>query len=74
MVPCNKDMFSDQHDIRNRVFVKVAKDEEGKLLEYVIENQKNGIIYGWNRDYDNLDNEETIIDLLHNGVESKYIR
>ena len=63
--PCDKDMFSEHHDIRNRTFVKVAKKEGiEKLAEYVVQNQKNGIMYGWNRDYDNLENEEAVIDLL----------
>lgn len=69
---CTKDMFSEHHDIRNRVFVKVAKTEGiNKLAQYVIDNQKNGIQYGWNKDYDNLESEEAIIDLLHNGVKGK---
>lgn len=68
-------MFSEHHDIRNRTFVKVAKNEGiEKLAEYVIENQKNGIMYGWNKDYDNLEYEEAVIDLLHNGLNSKYVK
>lgn len=73
--PCERDMFSEHHDVRNRTFVKVAK-EEGieKLAEYVVENQKKGILYGWNKHYDNLGCEEAVVDLLHNGVNSKYAR
>ena len=71
--PCDKDMFSEHHDVRNRTFVKVAKNEGiEKLSEYVVRNQKKGIMYGWNKDYDNLGNEEAVIDLLHNGLNSKY--
>lgn len=73
--PCDKDMFSEHHDIRNRTFVKVAKNEGiEKLAAYVLENQKNGIMYGWNKDYDNLENEEAVIDLLYNGINSKYVK
>ena len=73
--PCEKDMFSEHHDVRNRTFVKVAKNEGIEALAaYVLENQKNGIMYGWNKDYDNLGNEEAIIDLLHNGLNSKYAK
>jgi hypothetical protein len=41
---------------------------------YVVRNQKQGIIYGWNKDYDNLGCEEAVIDLLHNGLNSKYAK
>ena len=70
--PCDKDMFSEHHDIRNRTFIKVAK-EEGivKLAQYVLTNQHNGILYGWNKDYDNLGSAEAVTDLLHNGLNSK---
>ena len=68
IAPCEADMFGEEHNLRNRVFVKVAR-QEGllKLAEYVLRNQENGILYGWNKDYDELGNEDAIIDLLHNG-------
>lgn len=73
--PCSEDMFSEQHNIRNRVFVKVAKSEGvDKLAEYVYNNQNAGILYGWNKDYDQLPDEEAIIDLLHKGAQSKYAK
>jgi hypothetical protein len=66
--PCDKDMFSEHHDIRNRVFVKCAKQEGiEKLAEYVVLNQENGIRYGYNKDYDNLGSEEAVLNLLHKG-------
>jgi hypothetical protein len=66
--PCERDMFSSEHDLRNRVFVKVAKAEGvEKLAEYVWVNQQRGIHYGWNRDYDHLGSEEAVIELLHRG-------
>jgi len=62
---CEKDMFSDSHDIRLRAFVRCAK-EEGieKLAEYVLKNQRNGIYYGHQKDYDGLGNEEVVLKLL----------
>ncbi len=73
--PCDNDMFSKDHDIRNRTFIKCAK-EEGihKLAEYVYRNQIDGILYGRNKDYDNLDSEEAVLDLLHKGRNSKYAK
>jgi hypothetical protein len=66
--PCENDMFSENHDIRIRAFVRFAK-EEGieKLAEYVINNQENGILYGHNKDYDNLKNEEAVLNILRLG-------
>jgi len=65
-------MFSRQHDVRNRTFEKWQKNEGiEKLAGYVLKNQANGIMYGWNKDYDNLGNEDAVIDLLHNGLNSK---
>lgn len=62
---CDKDMFSESHDLRNRVFVKFI-NEYGKkrLAECVLMNQLNGITYGWQRSYDNQSNEQAILDLL----------
>lgn len=73
--PCDKDMFSENHDIRNRAFIKVARNEGVEILaEYVLKNQQNGILYGWKKDYDNLGEESAVIDLLHNGINSKYAK
>jgi len=61
-------MFSNSHDIRLRAFARCAK-EEGleKLAEYVLRNQQNGILYGHNKDYDNLGSEEAVLKLLRTG-------
>jgi hypothetical protein len=61
-------MFSDSHDIRLRAFVRCAK-EEGieKLAEYIMINQQNGILYGYNKDYDNLGSEDIVLKLLRTG-------
>ena len=44
------------------------------MVEYVLHNQKEGIQYGWNKDYDNLGNEDAVINLLHHGLKSKYAK
>ena len=73
--PCDIDMFSEHHDIRNRTFVKCARQEGiEKLAEHVLRNQTNGIRYGWNLDYDKLGSEQAVMDLLHNGVNSRYAK
>lgn len=66
--PCGEDMFSDSHDIRLRAFVRCAK-EEGiqKLAEYVFKNMQKGIKYGYKKDYDGLDSEEAVLNLLRTG-------
>lgn len=65
-------MFSKYHDIRKRIFIKCAKEENiYKLAEYVLSNELNGIHYGWKKDYDNLENEYRVLNLLHNGISSK---
>ena len=61
-------MFSNTHDIRLRAFVRCIKEEGAeKLAEYLIRNQGNGILYGHNKDYDNLKNEEIVLKLLRTG-------
>ena len=65
---CEKDMFSDAHDIRLRAFVRYAKEEGvAKLAEYVLNNQQHGILYGHNKDYDGLGSEEAVLKLLRTG-------
>ena len=39
-----------------------------------MQNQEAGIRYGWNRDYDNLGSEKAVMDLLHNGVKSRFYK
>lgn len=66
--PCDRDMFSHNHDIRLRAFIRCAR-EEGieRLAEYVVTNQKNGIMYGYQKDYDGLESEEAVLRLLRTG-------
>lgn len=58
-------MFSEGHDLRLRAFIRFAK-EYGieKLAECVLINQKNGILYGYQKDYDQLESENAVIALL----------
>jgi hypothetical protein len=65
---CGADMFSGSHDVRLRAFVRCAR-EEGleKLAEHVLRNQRNGIRYGHQKDYDGLGSEEAVLTLLRTG-------
>ncbi len=62
-------MFSESHDLRLRAFVRFIKDEGlEELARCVIQNEKAGIRYGYQRDYDGLETEEDVIQLLKTGV------
>lgn len=62
-------MFSDQHDLRLRAFIRFIKEEGlGRLAECIIENEKKGIEYGFQKDYDGLETEEDVIRLLKTGI------
>jgi hypothetical protein len=62
------DMFSETHDIRLKAFIRCAKEDGvGKLAEYVLRNQRNGIMYGHQKDYDGLESEDAVLRLLRTG-------
>lgn len=42
------------------LFVTLRKKGTTKFAEYLIRNNQNGILYGHNKDYDNLENEEMV--------------
>lgn len=66
---CGKDMFSESHDLRLRAFVHFIKKEGiEKLAICIIENEKRGIKYGYQKDYDGLQTEEDVIKLLKKGT------
>ncbi len=66
--PCNEDMYSDNHDIRIRAFARCIREEGvDKLAEYIIGNEKKGIKYGYQKDYDFKQNEDEVLDLLRTG-------
>ena len=65
---CGKDMFSESHDIRLRAFVRFIRAEGlAKFARCIIENEKKGIRYGHQKDYDGLETEEDVIELLRTG-------
>jgi hypothetical protein len=66
--PCNEDMYSDSHDVRIRAFARCIKEDGiDKLAEYLIENEKRGIKYGYRKDYDFKQSEEAVLELLRTG-------
>jgi RimJ/RimL family protein N-acetyltransferase len=66
--PCDKKMFANGHDIRIRAFIKFMKKEgPEKLIECLIDNEKKGLKYGYQKDYDFKESEAEVIDLLING-------
>jgi len=66
---CGKDMFSVSHDLRLRAFVRFIKDEGlEKFGKCIIENERNGIKYGHQKDYDGFETEEDVIKLLKTGI------
>lgn len=61
-------MFSDTHNLRIRAFVRCIKEEgKDKLIDYIIENDKKGIKYGYRKDYDLKNSEEEVLKLLRTG-------
>ncbi len=63
--PCEKAIFSGDNHMRNRAFVKFAK-EEGveRLVKCVMTNHAKGIVYGYQKDYDQLGTEAEVVALL----------
>lgn len=70
--PCDKDMFSADHDVRLKAFVRCAK-EDGleKLAEYLKKNADSGLQYhkdnGLSGDYDGLKSEAEVLQMLRTG-------
>lgn len=63
--PCEYDMFSQEHSIRNRAFVRFAKYEGVEELgKCVFRNSIYGIRYGLGKDYDQFETEEEVVRLL----------
>jgi hypothetical protein len=56
------------HDLKVRTCVRCIKEDGPELfVEYVLRNEKNGIRYGFRKDYDSLDSEEMVLQLLRTG-------
>jgi len=71
--PCGLDMFSKEHDVRLVTFVRCAREDGVKSLAgYLLHNQDKDIIYhsdplGHTGDYDGLETEEAVLELLRKG-------
>jgi len=62
-------MFSESHDIRIRAFIRFINVEGlEKCAKCIITNEKRGIKYGYQKDYDGLKSEADVIRLLKTGV------
>ncbi len=67
--PCGQDMHAPPHDLRIRAFVKFIRDEGAEaLIDCLLQNERRGIYYGYQRDYDGLESEEAVIRLLKTGL------
>lgn len=63
--PCDKGMFSSEHDVRNRAFIRYIKENgRDKLAERLYSNTQKGIFYGYGKDYDGLGSIEAVIQKL----------
>ena len=63
--PCGRDMHAPPHDLKIRAFVAFMQAEgAGALIECLLKNAEQGILYGHGRDYDGRSSEEEVIRLL----------
>lgn len=70
--PCDHDMFSHEHTVRNRAFVRFAKYEGVEELgKCVFINWMRGISYRDGKDYDQFTNENDVVHLLTKHYISK---
>lgn len=62
-------MFSPARELPPRAFVRCMREDGGPelLAARLLRNQKAGILYGWNADYDTLPDEQAILALLRTG-------
>lgn len=64
-------MFSESHDVRIRAFVRFIKEEGvDRFADCILENEKKGVHYGYQKDYDGFNTEEEVIKLLKTGLRS----
>lgn len=66
--PCDKGMFSNNHDLRLRAFIEFIKENgKDKLSENIYNNMQKNIYYGHGKDYDNLENKEAVLKMIKMG-------
>lgn len=66
--PCDNDMYGAGHDLKIRAFARCIKEDgPEKFAEHLMENEKHGIKYGFQKDYDIKENEDEVLALLRNG-------
>jgi hypothetical protein len=67
--PCDKGMFdTGSHDLKVRACVRCIKEDgPEKFVEYILRNERDGIRYGFRKDYDFLGSEDEVLRLLRTG-------
>ncbi len=67
--PCDREMFdTSTHDMKIRACARCIKEDgKEKFVGYILNNEINGIKYGFRRDYDSLGSEDAVLSLLRNG-------
>jgi hypothetical protein len=69
IAPCDKGMFSENHDVRLRAFIKYIKENgKDRLAERLYFNIQNGIYYGHGKDYDGLGSIDAVINMLEGSL------
>jgi hypothetical protein len=68
--PCDNDMFDTAtHDVKIRACARCIKEDgAGKFIDYIIRNEGSGIKYGFRKDYDRMQDEEAVFNLLRMGI------
>ena len=71
--PCDNDMFSPEHGVRLKAFVRCALEDGIKgLAGFILHNDDNGVLYHRDKehhtgDYDGLGSEAEVLQLLRQG-------
>ena len=66
--PCNKDMYSTDHDPKIKAFARCIKEDGvDQFIQYVLENIKRGLDVSIGKDYDNK-TEKEVLSLLRTGI------
>jgi hypothetical protein len=67
--PCDKGIFNGPQAIRLKAFTRFIKTESPIIfVEYLLENYKQGIVFGPQNPYDSCTSEEKVIKLLTQGA------